>query len=353
MKSFNDRKDFRDFIKKKNRLLEFVLDYYMGRMDKYMDMLPEIVEKAAVFYTWRDIDQYHNLLKKFSATIDPQFDTIASIVASLYLNMKKTCYALSYEADNVALSQMLGSAKKPINIHRYHNQKSYLGGDVAARTYHAFNNLKTKVEKAFGTALLISDTQQEAVESVLQVLPKKRTYQDVPRVIQIPRPLKEAARPRKPQQFGFMTQEVWDALVDDYLSEIPNTRDPAAKVMVPSKTGKKRERYAWELEKDITNDFVKDVRDGQHDAAKANGIKDFMWIAVVDDRTDECCLWRDGLTTSEIEQQLRGKHKSDECQTAVPPAHPNCRCDIAPITDPDKLGDAPELGDFESWLSQK
>jgi SPP1 gp7 family putative phage head morphogenesis protein len=74
------------------------------------------------------------------------------------------------------------------------------------------------------------------------------------------------------------------------------------------------------------------VRAGEIEAAKEQGIDDFVWTAVIDERTDECCLWRDGLLVSEIEAELNGDHSGDDCDSTVPPAHINCRCRVLPVS---------------------
>ncbi len=110
-------------------------------------------------------------------------------------------------------------------------------------------------------------------------------------------------------------------------------------------------RYTWEVEQEITEDFVKSVRDGTIDSAKEAGIEDFMWIAVLDSHTDECCKVRDGLSSSEIEKKIAdGTIDGEECDAIVAPAHFNCRCDVAPMTNDLPETEASGLPDFNEWL---
>jgi SPP1 gp7 family putative phage head morphogenesis protein len=150
---------------------------------------------------------------------------------------------------------------------------------------------------------------------------------------------------------GFVDDETWNDLVQAYLDEYVQTGRTEGKIRF--KAGDEREfvtRREWELERDFTHDFVSQVRAGQIDVARENGYNDFVWISVLDNKTDECCVWRDGKLTSEIEKSI-SQGKDDECQTSVPPAHPFCRCDIAPVTE--KIDDfkLPQIGDFEEWLT--
>jgi hypothetical protein len=113
--------------------------------------------------------------------------------------------------------------------------------------------------------------------------------------------------------------------------------------------------YGWELEQQLTHDFVKSVRDGQIDAANVNGINEFIWIAIIDQRTCElCCEWRSGLTTSEIEKTLADNPELKEhCDVVVPPAHFNCRCGIAPVAIDLETTDiqTTDAKEFDDWLN--
>jgi len=113
--------------------------------------------------------------------------------------------------------------------------------------------------------------------------------------------------------------------------------------------------YVWEFERDLTNEFVKSVRTGQIAAANENGITDFVWIAVIDSKTDECCQWRDGLLISEIRERLGDHRDEDEAcniegDNLTPPIHFNCRCTLAPAAE--NIPDKPDTGakSFDEWL---
>jgi hypothetical protein len=157
---------------------------------------------------------------------------------------------------------------------------------------------------------------------------------------------------------GVIDQDSWDNAVDDYLlDEVPNDRSPYSKVFdetkEPGEDG--HERYQWEVEQQVTDDFVQSVRSGEVDAANENGITDMIWITVIDQKTCQyCCRPRDGMLSAEIEAALKsGKLDADACDALVPPAHPWCRCRVSPATAdlPEKA--PPDFGPWNDWLAMK
>src|SRR6267143_3095504 len=194
-----------------------------------------------------------------------------------------------------------------------------------------------------------------------------RAYMAFPKARKVVRPkcelkpplMKEAIKFKKSDDEYAMTkdsaidmidEDQWAQMLEDYTSDyVPKWRGPKDIIEIPGNTGD--ELYAWELERSITQDFVQQVRDGQIDAAKENGINDFVWIAIIDAVTDDCCTWRDGLLTSEIEQRLRTDKQNDECQATVPAAHFNCRCTLAPASDDIPKAPNDLSKEFEDWLN--
>lgn len=173
-------------------------------------------------------------------------------------------------------------------------------------------------------------------------------------------------------QSPFMTDPEWEDLVDHVTSVyIPAYRGPDAVIEDPAaferelnrllpelgpkafENGTAELRYAWQFEQELAHELVRQVQTGTHETAKENGISSFVWVAIIDDKTDECCAWRDALTVEEIAEALQNDHADDECQAFAPPAHFNCRCRLAPVIDAEGIT-PPEsnLPEFEEWLNQ-
>ena len=156
----------------------------------------------------------------------------------------------------------------------------------------------------------------------------------------------------KQYAFGTVDDETWQDIVADYQKKyIPKFRGPDADTGILKPGEDEETYYGWEAEQNLTTDFVDKVRDGQIDAARENGINDFVFIAVIDDKTDDCCLSKDGKLISEL-QDNGGSNADGDCEGVIPPLHFNCRCTIAPVSD-----DLPEaeprttFEDFDTWLN--
>lgn len=234
------------------------------------------------------------------------------------------------------------------------NDKMASGGTIHHRLELAMSRLAFKINDAIQLSRALESSLQDCLDRVAKVLPKVLSYKNTPNTLKTPK-LKEADGETKTNRFaaGFITDEEWDDVVDDYLNKfIPPYRSPDTVFDVPEFDGdtEDTEYYGWEIEKQLTHDFVSDVRDGANDAAKEAGISDFIFVAVIDDKTDECCLWRHGLTLTEIEAQL-DDHDEDECDGLEPPLHFNCRCDLSPMIEDMPEQSPSNAGDFEDWLN--
>jgi hypothetical protein len=238
------------------------------------------------------------------------------------------------------------------------------GGSVADRAAYYLAKIKNKMLER--QRLFELTEEQLTASDLFQCLPKRKRLSTArPELRKTPRLQEKAKDPEKFVNMAdsFVSPSEWNDIVDAYTDKyVPFNRSPDVSFglddveeLRPGFEARHTDAvYQWELEQDVTNDFVSLVREGQVDAANQNGYTDFVWIAVVDDVTDDCCLWRDGLLTSEIEAELK-KRKTDKCQVSVPPAHFNCRCSIAPVTDAIDEQNVPDfdIGDFNAWLDQK
>lgn len=292
----------------------------------------------------------------------PAFTLAALEIHVAYQKMRRLCYTLAYVGEAEAIAR----ADDPSvtyeldrrDLDEVVNRPSVFGGTLEGRIRYYLDSLRRRVLNTIQLAIVSGKTGDEAWQDVLAVLPRPIEVAVPRRTLTTQKRLEEAEPSRVIRaqgvniSSGFIDDEAWRDMVDEYLADEVLDRRTEDKIRFKGPNGRKTiTRYEWELERDFTHDFVSLVRAGQLDVAKENGYTDFVWLSVLDNKTDECCTWRNGLTVTEIEAQLKNAHKDDTCQSTVPPAHPFCRCDLAPVTDEIKKFSVPEIGDFESWLT--
>lgn len=288
-------------------------------------------------------------------------------IARVVKSMRNSTWILATSSEAEVLKRIGASTKDTLHVFRtppeiLHDQLE-AGGSIEARVHHYLNKIVRKIENL--KSLKELKGQRLTPDDIRSCLPK-------PKIIKAPRTalskLKEAESneaPKKPMVVDFISESDWDDILDDYNSDyIPTSRGPDTifgdkdleKQGIEPSSRYEDVTYGWEVEQDVTHDFVQTVRLGQSDAANAMGVTDLVWISILDSRTDECCAWRDGLLTSEIETELnKGHHDDEDCDDTsdgiAPPIHFNCRCTLAPATE--DLPDVPPSNqiDFKEWLN--
>ena len=296
--------------------------------------------------------------------IDSNLETMArqtiNKVSHVWHKLRKRSYLLAYAGEWQAINNAGygGRAKK---IQKQLGNTTL--GPLEIRTRLAFSKLRRKVMQAVEQAQLMGFETEEAIAHALDAFPRGERVK-APRILPRSSSYKESKRldengdevddegdngivDTTPTEY--MTEEEWNDIVDAYKETyIPKWRDPAVG-SVDVETPEGLTMYPWEVENEVTEDFVQQVRDGANESANANGITDMMWLAVIDKKTDECCRKRDGLTSAEIADKLKGEWADDDCQVIVPPAHFNCRCRPVPTSD-----DVPKYEgngvDYETWM---
>ena len=355
---------YRKFIAERDSALETI---YLRANEEINDLLRRAMQRALEIVTYRfaqvsSDDMLTVRGRRNTEAIDHDiavdFNVTARHMTLIVHEMNQAVYALSLVGEAEAIGRAL---KQPAKYEVRQKSVQDLAGEdaqgesVEGRMGLALARVRRDIMDAVELARVKQETTQEAIERVKAVLPKPRL---------VKRPKKKLAKvteafdlPGESFSFGFIDDATWQKVISAYLDQyIPKWRGPESVFDVEIE-GLTEEWYAWEVEQYLANEFVSKVRQGQDEAAKQNGVVDMQWIAVVDDKTDECCLWRDGLTSTEIEQELNsGKHKDDECDSVVPPAHFNCRCTMAPMLDVQLAGEEFDLPvsnaqEFETWLN--
>jgi hypothetical protein len=363
MKPANQKKAYVKFRNDVDRALEILLNKAQAEMtDLLKHAFTRVVEIVAFRYTMLGSDNLmsakaRHSLQMIDQEIERLFQPFSRRILQVMTNLKAHSYTLSLVGETEAIGRAMNQVM-PFDVKHGQALQNAMQGregeNPASRVQIAFDRLRRKILDAVEMSMIQEEDTQATLERVLRALPKKRRIKKPKRQLK-PIPLQEADKPETiTLSTGFVSDEEWAQIVDDYMTEyVPTGRGPENVFDLPDPEGGPdlEERYGWEMEQEMTDSFVNGVRSGQNEAANQLGITDFVWIAIVDDKTDECCVWRDGLTSTEIEAKLKTEHKDDECEVSVPPAHFNCRCTMAPM-----LKDMPDeeptnAQEFEDWLN--
>ena len=343
---------YRKFIAARDRALEVMLNKARAQMhDVLRGTFQAVKERIALRFSntmpVASTFDASGFLDSIDKEIEKEFAKAANLIGGIFLTMKMNCYTLALAGECEAIGQAMDEMVK-VEITKdaalENAVTNFNEENLPARIRYAFDKLRRKIMNAVQLSRVQGSSVAEALERIDRALPAGAFVKRPPRVL---KPLKEAGakEPLADLAVGFYDEATWKQAVDYYLQAFVPTyrfRGPAADVDYFYRT--------WELEKDLTHEFVDTVRQAARDGAAINGITDFQWIAVLDDHTcEECCGEYgcgdfDTLSTREIEKMTRG-------EVVAPPAHYNCRCTIAPM-----LEYVPELPqsnakEFDEWLN--
>lgn len=353
---------YRDFIEQRDKALEQILQRYLDGIDRVMDSLRRAIDQQVmIHYPTSNPEFSRDKVGQFTAGIDKRSAHTALQIEVLIDRLRMTSYIMTRVGEAEAIGRAL---QKPTRAHiplqdlqQVKTSKMASGGTVHARVSLALSRVVRSVTDAFQMSLSMGDGMNDARLRVIKAFPKQQKIKVPRRTLNKPRRIHESDNriPRAPIATGYVGEKDWKDTVEDYLSDNDVTdRGGNDRILFfdVDKTGdvEFHQRYMWDIEQEVTHDFVQQVRDGQVDAANDNGIDDFQWVAVIDGKTDDCCADRDGLSSAEIEAGLESGDIDSECDAIVPPAHFNCRCRVVPMAQ-----DIPERQDvdfssFDDWL---
>lgn len=361
---------YRSFTRARDEILEVILNRYLNSASEIVSLLKhqcvDLVAGLAASHALTP-PAMHKKLPVVETRIRWLCEMSAAATYDLALKLRRSSYTLAHVGEAEAIARALG---KPMRAQLTRHtligvasEDAPSGGPLRERLVLYFSKLSDQIAQAVRYSMLLEEPSDEAKARLLRAFPRARTLKRFKRNLK-PVPMREASKnlPNQDPEItdeikaapnslvtGFVDDEAWNQVVSDYLGEnLPGPRGPSDIIEVSG-----QERYEWQVEQELMQDFVDRVRDGQVDAATENGIEDLMWIAIVDDATDDCCLKRDGLTSSEIEEKLKGEWKHDECQASVAPAHFNCRCVMAPVSKDLPETTPPDYGDVDQWLNAR
>ena len=351
MPGLNKSPIYRKFILERDRALEKILSNSNARITDYSRAaFREIESECALLCHRHEAKTYPQatrvLVHQLGDRVSHSFYYLGVLIHRELKNLMRRSYVLASVGEAEAIARATGSGKYKVDISRVKDVNQ-------DRIQYNLNSVKYKILKAFEQGLVLEEPTAEIMDRVRKSFPKVNQYAKPLRVL---KPLKESERDSKEDAAqGFVTDEEWGDVVKDYLSTyVPQYSSRGDYVVdVKQDSGEYEERYGWEIEAETNHAFVDQVRSGQNDTANENGYTDMVWIAILDDRTDECCAWRNGLTSSEIEAKLEDEYSDDESDAIVPPAHFNCRCALAPYTEEMGEPEKVDFSDFDEWLKNQ
>lgn len=355
-KSLAHNPSYRNFVTERDRALEVLLLNAQLKITDLMNAaLNQITEKlAAKLAMTRHSVLLRHEIDAADRVIDQALAVSFPAILHVQMDLERKAKLLAHASETEAIGRALRKPKEfriATKQHDYNEMQDRIGSNALA-----LDRLRRKILDAYQSARTEGLDVSEGLDRIKRAYPKLKKFKRGPKTLKPISAFQEAddsVNPKEPYSFGIMDEETWNELVDEYKNAyLPKTRGPDSVFDVPDENGTLTEYYGWEIEQNMNDDFVRAVRDGQNDAAAEQGITDMVWLAVLDSSTDECCIWRDGLTSAEIEDRLNSDKAGDECDALVPPAHFGCRCSQAPITD-ETPSDAPYNPDsFENWLTQ-
>lgn len=359
MHSWQDNARYRKWVLARDRALERLhTRAQLEAADTIRDMLTSTLLAAKSQFAALKSGQMYGI-DWFETMLKQHFYRAGVQLYKIMTDLRARSYTLARASESEIIAQLI---KKQVvstvhhqKIHDIKHRKSFAGGELHHRIDLYIDRLRRRITSYAQAAVMQARDPDEFARDLMAAFPKPRVVK-VPRRILRPKLMEaEGKEPKVDVAVDNIDEQAWNDMRDTHMNDyVPKTRAPEFTVGLPTKDGETW--YAWEFEQDMTNEFVKSVRDGSVDAANENGITDFVWIAIIDSKTDACCLWRDGLLVSEIEAELdQHEDEDDECNLdgdgLTPPLHFSCRCALAPATDaiPAKPDDGAK--DFEDWLS--
>ncbi len=347
---------YRSFIADRDRALEVLHNHAQQDISRMLyDALEYAEGLVARFVLRRDGHNDQQIVRWLDSGLSEVFSGLGTQIYQRMIRLRRGSYLLAYAAEMEAIGRATGrlpslpAHSNPEMIRKIITAPTLTQEKLDARIQFGLFKLKNKILQKLYLGLIQNLTDREIVEKVAEAYPEYKIYKRPPREL---KPLKEADQNPKPKEefvFDLLDEGDWDLILSAYKdAELPPSRFDRQEHYDPEKGTM---RYAWEVEQEMTDDFVNQVRQGQVAAAKELGIKEFVWVAVLDDRIDECCIQRHGKTTSEIEAGLNsGEIDSDLCDATSPPAHPNCRCSLAPVANVEPV-EGPDWKSFGEWLN--
>lgn len=352
-----EQRRYTDFITARDRALETILARGQARIAVILDDVFESIRRQAPYFYQQKLRFPYDrrITQSFAQFVDMRLADAFVPILSIYSRLLTSSKLLSFAGEAEALGRLRQKQKTTVAPDSPLAMTTSDGKRLPAYVEFLLSRLKTKITQAFELSALSDETALAFSERLERAFPERVEAKRRGLTRPSPKLLEVGKKATKNFTVFQVDDDDWRGIVDEVMGKLTDFDRAIGKSRRLGATAAeelfdKPIAYKWELEKLVTEEFVQAVRQGQVEAAKEMGVKDFIWIAVIDDRTDECCTKRDGLLVSEIKERLKTEWADDHCEAHVPPAHPNCRCTIAPVLTEEPASEGISTKDFDEWL---
>lgn len=363
-KGLLESKQYRNFISDRDKALEKIHQNAQLDVSRFVHEALTKIEKEVLHLAHRGHQTALNVQSLSYQLEMVTLQILTQLVSKLsfrFKSLRRSTYSLSYLAQLEAIGRAIRTHKKVAHlsakkIQTVVNSTTIQDQDLTLKIWLDVMKLRERFMTAFRLALIQELPSKEVLAKVKKTFPKIRIFKKAPRQLSpikdSPKKVKEAnylIGDKKNFSFKAIDQDQWESTLDDYKdTQLPHSRFDSDAIEMGAEEDNQIQ-YTWELEQTLTQDFVDRVRQGDIEGAQALGIEEFIWVAVIDDRTDTCCLERNGLTTSEIAGKVEEEDFDSDCDALYPPAHFNCRCQLSPVASADEV-EGPNWASFKDWL---
>ena len=316
-------KHYKSFIHQRDIYLEeYLRKSHLRISDFARSMFEDIKSITAHIYAEALAKQFTrystDLLEHLYWRIDQSIDHFNVQAAKELDKLSSLSYHLSYASQFEAVNRVMNKRDIMGRVEYVSNYEKYysiykaslmrLSAQIKQKIQSYYHQGKTDVVAAIDS---ITPDTRRITRELIKLRESKKT---------------DSLEIKTPDQVS-ITQDMWDETMwdllideykDEYISPYRNKKDSEGRFY------KIDDKYSWEIEQHTTENFLKSVKDGDNAAANAAGISDFLWLAVMDDRTREEHRKRHGLTSSEIQAKLEDEWSEDDDQGIVAPSGFNC-----------------------------
>jgi hypothetical protein len=364
-KLISDSARYRQYIEGRDRVLEkMLLNAQVNASVTLHSALSRVEEIISLQYHRLAAEgffsfQVQKILDEIDRRVSEEFGWTAVKLVSQRMKFRRVTYLFTLSSEAEAIAQASGKTTHHKVDHRaLDNAVTGFNPEdegLLDRTRIILNRVRREIMDAVELSRVLQEPVLDALARVKRAFPEAKIVRRPKKELKPFKAFSEAGRdPAVSKKFlvtDFLGEGDWQDIESEYKkNELPRSRFANEEPLSGIGEDKK---YAGEYEQDLTHDFVDKVRSAQSEAANQAGIKDFVWIEIIDDKTDECCLARGGMTTAEIEAAVKaGTFGDDDEGALVPPAHFNCRCRLAPIGDTVERPE-PDWGTADDWIEQR